>query len=275
MMFAHEPPLIQQVNDTGFRKKIKAPLGDVRQPWIDLSQTCGISEFAAKAFFVFGVMRRYILSANAILCKMNHYGFLSAYGALSSAIELLGRCIHADDEVRQHPEQHSLARLKEGLEYIRDPQSRHPPEIVIGTNHDSYKVGDLVNLRNLVIHGACIAAPNRIKADIELLHELRKALYGIPAGETSPPGCKGPIGGAVDRYYEELLAGTVDKCDRLAGAAISPLHFLRLQDGDWPFAEQIINEMRQVIAENTSNNRPPVSGSHIKREDFFQLYPLR
>ena len=117
------------------------------------------------------------------------------------------------------------------------------------------KVDDLVNLRNLVIHGACIAAPTKIKGDIELLHELRKILFGIPVGESNSVGSRGPIEGAVDRYYGELIAGDADKCDRLASAAISPLHFLRLQDGAWPFAEQLVREIQQIIADNVNNGR--------------------
>ena len=162
--------------------------------------------------------------------------------------------------------------MSEGLGYIRDPLSKLSSDIVVGTNHYSYDVESLINLRNLSIHGSCIAAPGTIRGDIELLHELRKLIYGIPIGESNSLGKAGPISGAIDRYFEELKSGDKNRCDRLASAAISALHFLKLQNGDWPFAKTLINDLMQDIANNKSNGQPPISGSHTRQNDCFQLY---
>jgi hypothetical protein len=266
-MFPYKPPLCQYINIQG--------VGDIRQPWVDLGKGCGVSDFAAKALFTLGLMRRYILSANAVLRIMDYRGFLSAYGLLSSGIELLGRCVHEDIDCRQHPTSKSRKRLEAGLEYIKRPHLR--AGVIVETNHypeasDGYSVNDLVNLRNLVIHGACIAEASQIKSDIELLHELRRAFYGTPSGEKDPHVAgEGPLKGALDRYYDELASGNQVMCDRLADAAISPGP-LQFQGGDWPLNVQIIHEIREHIESNLEAKRLPIIGGYTEEEDSFQLY---
>jgi hypothetical protein len=185
-MFNHEPLPIQYLDDPG----IKNAVGDIRQPWLDLGSEFGISAFAAKALFALGMMRRYILSANAVLKCLHHLGFLSAYGLFASGGELMGRCTHSDKGVRQDPKSSSGKRLEKGFNFIRRPYL--PSGVVVETNHypegkGGYNAEDLKNLRNLSSQGVCLAQASQIKGDIELLHELRKAFYGIPIGETDPP----------------------------------------------------------------------------------------
>jgi hypothetical protein len=276
-MFPNEPALSQSFDPsiTSIDQNVRNTIGDIRQPWVEMGNQCGVSEFAAKALFALGMMRRYILSANAVLKEMRYHGFLSAYSLLSSSVELLGRCIHRDIEVRQHPVRHSGRRLKAGLEYIRNPSLQQG--VIAETNHHTdavggYNVGDLMNLRNLVVHGACISHVPGIKADIELLHHLRVLLYGVPFDEQDPHLGLGPHRGALDRYCEELLAGDQNRCNQLATAAISPSP-TRLQGGDFPFSVQVVNEMREHVQQNLATNRFPLSGSYSDSEDFFRLYP--
>jgi hypothetical protein len=188
-MFTYKPPLAQYLDHPNIDPSIKSVVGDIRQPWIELGSEFGISEFAAKALFAIGMMRRYILSANMTLKDLRHLGFLSAFGSIGSAVELLGRCIHPDKEVRQNPTRGSMKRLEEGFNYIK--RSHLPPGIIVATNHFPVETGgynsqELKNLRNLAAHGGCISSVSQIRGDIELLHELRKAFYGIPADETDP-----------------------------------------------------------------------------------------
>lgn len=265
-MFPYEPPLSQHVDDPG----IKHQVGDIRQPWVDLGNQCKVSEFAAKALFSLGMMRRYVLCANAVLKHMRHRGFPSAYGLLTSGIELLGRCIHPAKKVRQHPVSCSGDRLEEGFNYIG--LHHLPAGVIVKTNHYSYSSEDLKHLRNLVVHGACITRASLIKGDIELLHELRRAFYCVPAGEIDPGGSAGPIKGALDRYYEALASGDRGVCEKLATAAISPVP-LQLQQGAWPFDIQVVNETRQLVQENLDKGNFPISGGHTKVDDNFQLYP--
>ena len=68
-MFFCEPTLSQYI-DLG--EELRSKVGDIRQPWVDVSNKCGVSPFAAKALFALGMMRRYILSANVILKNMGH-----------------------------------------------------------------------------------------------------------------------------------------------------------------------------------------------------------
>ena len=272
-MFACEPMLSQYIDVDKSKPEItqqmRNAIGDIRQPWIDVGNRCGMSGFEAKALFAIGMMRRYILSANAVLQIMNYRGFASAYGLLSSGVELLGRCTHPSKKVRQHPVSCSMERLAQGFDRIK---LRHlPPGIIVATNHHQYTTRDLENLRNLVIHGACIAEAPLIKGDIELLEELRRAFYGVPIGKNDPLKGAGPIEGELDRYYGVLSSGDKEMCERLATAAISPAP-LQMQDGNWPFDAQMVNEIKLHIQENLKQNRPPVSGGHTKTNDHFQLY---
>jgi len=274
-MFPFEPSLSQYIDDPGINSAIRTRIGDIRQPWIDLGSKCGVSEFSAKALFALGMMRRYILSANAVLSVMRFHGFISAYSLLGSGIELLGRCVHPNKKMRQDPVYESMNRLEAGLAYIKNP--RLQVGVIVETNHyvdtmGGYSIDDLKNLRNLTVHGACIARPADIKGDIELLHQLRKAFYGVPEGENEPHEGAGPIKGGIDRYFEALASGDIDLCERLATAAVSPAP-LSLQQGAWPLDAQVVNEINQHIQDNLAMSLFPISGRYTKADDHFQLYP--
>jgi hypothetical protein len=274
-MFPYQPPLADRISLSSDRGGISAQVGDIREPWTRLAGECGITEFEAKALFCLGMVRRYVLSANEVLRGLRHQGFASGYALLSSGVELLGRCVHPDTAVRQHPIVHAGTRLAEGFQYMRN--RRLGAGVILETNHHpqskgGYNVKDLRNLRNLVTHGGCITSASSIKGDIELLHQLRKLLYGVPLGETEPHQGPGPIPGALDRYYEALGSGDATYCERLATAAISPVP-LRLQAGEWPFDASLIHAIKVHIEQNLARGRPPVSGGHAKRDDHFQLYP--
>lgn len=274
-MFTYEPLPVQYLDDPGIKPNVRTAVGDIRQPWVDLGSEFDISAFAAKALFALGMMRRYVLSANAMLKDLRHLGFLSACGLLGSGIELLGRCIHPDKKVRQDPVSESMRRMEEGFVFISRPHL--PSGVVVETNHyprasGGYNAQELKNLRNLAAHGGCLTKASQIKGDIELLHELRKAFYGIPAGEIDPHEGQGPVKGAIDRYYEVLASGDKEMCERLATAGISPIP-LKLQDGAWPFDARVIAETKQHIQENLTLGRFPISGGYTKAYDHFQLYP--
>jgi hypothetical protein len=218
-MFSYEPLPILFLDDPAIHKDVRKAVGDIRQPWVDLGSQFAIGAFAVKALFALGMMRRYVLSANAVLKDLEHLGFLSACGLLGSGVELLGRCIHPERTVRQDPVGQSMKRLEAGFEWIS--RSHLPSGMVVETNHypnqsGGYNASDLKNLRNLAAHGGCLTKASQIKGDIELLHELRKAFYGIPVDETDPHEGQGPIRGAIDRYYEVLASGDKEMCDRLA-----------------------------------------------------------
>ncbi len=274
-MFTYQPALSQFLDSTvSVSHTVRTAIGDMQQPWIDLAQVCGVSAFDAKALFSLGMMRRYILSANSVLKELKFHGFLSAFSLLSSAIELLGRCIHPDLKKRQHPIDFSKDRLKAGFEFIKNP--RLQPGVIVETNHyidahGGYNVDDLINLRNLAAHGSCIVRVSQIKADIELLHNLRVLIYGVPSDENDPHLGYGPIAGALDRYYEQLFAGNRVSCDQLATAAVSPSP-TQLQGGNWPLSAQVVNEINQHIRHNLSQDNLPISGGYIKAQDHFQLY---
>jgi hypothetical protein len=274
-MFPNEPQLSQYLDYPRVRENDRNAVGDIRQHWIDIGDTLGISAFTAKTLFVLGIMRRYVLSANSVLKEIRHLGFLSAYSLLSSGVEVLGRCIHADIAVRQNPVSRSTNRLIAGFEFSR--RQHLPAGTVVETNHfnqsgGGYNSQELTNMRNLATHGGCITQSLQIKGDIELLHELRKAFYGIPVGENDPHQGPGPFMGALDRYYELLATGDNVFCERLATAGISPSP-LRLQNDGWSFDNQIISEIQQHIISNLSQDRFPISGGHSKADDYFQLYP--
>lgn len=274
-MFTYEPLPTQFLDATGINPNVRNAVGDIRQPWIDRGSELGISAFAAKALFALGMMRRYVLSANAILRDLRHLGFLSACGTMGSGVELLGRYIHPDKKVRQDPEHESMERLQAGFERIRRPHL--PLGVVIATNqypeeNGGYNANDLKNLRNLAAHGGCLTRASQIKGDIELLHELRKAFYGIPVGEVDPHDGNGPMKGTIDRYYETLASGDTEMCNRLATAGISPIPLV-LQGGAWLFDSRIITETKQLIEDNLRLGLFPISGGHTKAQDYFQLYP--
>lgn len=274
-MFTYEPLPIQYLDASGLKQNVQNAVGDIRQPWVDLGSESGISAFAAKALFALGMMHRYVLSANVILRDMRHLGFLCAYGLLGSGCEILGRCIHQDKTVRQDPVSGSSERLQAGLEFIA--RSHLPSGMVVETNHytkenGGYNADDLKNLRNLAAHGGCLTKASQIKGDVELLHELRKAFYGVLIEETDPHEGEGPIKGAIDRYYETLASGDREMCDRLATAGISPVP-LKLQRGAWPFDARTVVETKRLIEENLRLGRFPISGGHTKTQDYFQLYP--
>jgi hypothetical protein len=274
-MFPYEPLPVQYLDARGIGEKVRSAVGDIRQPWIDLGAQYGISAFAAKALFALGMMRRYTLSANAILKDLRYLGFLSAYVLLGSGVELLGRCIHENVKVRQDPAHESSKRLEAGFKFIK--RSHLPAEIIVETNHfrkedGGYNAQDLINLRHLATHGGCLTKASEIKGDIELLHELRKAFYGIPVEETDPHEGHGPAKGAIDRYYEALASGDAEMCHRLASAGISPIP-LELQGGEWAFDAELIGETKQLIHDNLALGHFPISGNHHKTCDYFQLYP--
>lgn len=278
-IFPYQPTLSTNLDDpyfnTGKPNSIRMAVGDISAPWSDLGGMCGTSPFAAKVLFVIGMTRRYVLLANAVLKETRHHGFLSAYGLLSSGIELLGRCIHPDKKVRQDPISDSQERLIEGLNYLKDP--RLNPGVIVETGfytniNGGYTASDLTNLRNLSVHGASISRVPDTKADIELLHNLRVLFWGVPFDESPHPHLgQGPHQGAIDRYFEELTSGNTTKCEYLASAGITPSP-TQLQGGNWPFSTFIVNEIKNIIEENIENGRFPVSGNHTKANDHFQLY---
>lgn len=274
-VFPYEPMPVQYLDYPGIRPSVRNTVGDICQPWVDLGSQSQISPFAAKALFALGMMRRYVLSANAMLKDLRHSGFLSACGLLGSGVELLGRCVHENRKVRQDPQHESMKRLEAGFDCIR--RSHLPLGIVVETchypkEHGGYNAGDLKNLRNLADHGGCVSSASGIKGDIELLHELRKAFYGIPIDETDPHEGAGPIKGCVDRYFETLAAGDRKMCDRLATAGISPVP-LQLQTGEWRFDARVVAETKRLVEENLTLGRFPISGGHTQSDDYFQLYP--
>lgn len=275
MIFPYEPPLSQYLDYPGVNPKVRNDVGDIRQPWIDLGTELGIGEFAAKALFSLGIMHRYVLSANAVLKEMHHLGFLSAYSLLSSGFEVLGRCTHSSKKVQQDPIGGSGKRLIKGFKFSK--RSHLSSGVIVETNHfvqtsGGYDAQELTNMRHLSAHGGCITTALQIKGDIELLHELRKAFYGVPLGETDPHQGKGPIRGAIDRYFEDLASGNKEMCERLATAGISPMP-LKLQKGTWPFDTKIVREIKQHIQQNLAQGNFPISGGHTKSDDYFQLYP--
>lgn len=274
-MFVYEPVPVQYLDDPKIKTGVRNAVGDIRQPWVDLSSQLSASAFEVKTLFVFGMMRRYFLSANTILRDYRHLGFLSACGLIGSSIELLGRCIHPNRKVRQDPISESMKRLEEGFSFIK--RQHLPQGVVIEINHypvakGGYKAEDLKNLRNLAAHGGCLTNSMNIKGDIELLHEIRKAFYGVPIDEIDPHEGSGPIKGAIDRYFDILASGDKEMCDRLASSGISPIP-LKLQKGAWPFDIRVINETKKVIENNIKLNQFPISGGYKKSSDFFQLYP--
>jgi hypothetical protein len=272
--FPYEPTPIASLDDPSIDTKLVRAVGDILQPWVTAGNDIGASAFAAKAFFVLGIIRYYVLSANAVLKQMGHLGFPSAFEVLGSAVEVIGRCVHTERAVRQDPVSGSNKRLEAGFGFVK--RNHLPLGVVVETNHfiaaeGGYSAQDLIDLRNLTTHGSCIAKASFAKGDIELLHELRKAIYGIPAGETDPHRGPGPYPGAVDRYYELLATGDRDTCDRLASAGVSPVP-LSLQKGTWPYNAVVIAEMKRIVGVNIAAKLAPISGMHHKQHDSFQLY---
>lgn len=256
-MFPYQPPLTSDL------------------PWTELSGRCGISEFSAKALFAVAMMHQFVESANATLRQMRFRGFLSAFELMASGVELMGRCVHSEDDVRRNPMGRSSERLEAGLAFMKVP--RLPPDVIVETNYfpagrGGYSVQDLKSLRNFATHGACIDATSGVKADIELLHQVRKAFLGVPDGEDEPHDGPGPIVGALDRYLAQLMAGDEVLCQRLASAAISPTP-LSLHGGVWPFADQLVHEMKTRVGDNLAQDLPAVIGGYHKGDDHFQLYP--
>ncbi|MBN1311953.1 MAG: hypothetical protein JXB30_11100 [Anaerolineae bacterium] len=272
-LFPHRPLPAQYVSIPRWQ----SVLGDIRQPWVDLGSQLTLDPFEAKALFALGMMRRYFLSANAVVGTMRHRGFLSAYSLMCSGIELLGRCISTDQEARQDPRQHSGDRLQEGLTFITPAHLISFPGVIVETNHypkDSggYSSSDLMNLRNLATHGGSISPASQIKADIELLEELRKAFVGIPNGEEDAHRGDGPVKGALDLYFDRLASGDTTYCDRLADAAISPVP-VQFYDQGWPFDLAVVNEILEHIRDNQQRGLPAIIGGHTRANDHFQLYP--
>jgi hypothetical protein len=269
-MFHYEPKLTKLISNAKYSNSV----GDISKPWKNIGKTLNISTFRAKAYFAVGMIYRYISNANAILCSSKHNGFVSAYAILCSGVELLGRCIHKDINVRQNPVGNSGDRLDAGFEYISP--SFLPKNIIVETNayivsKGGYSKDDLRNLRNMVVHGGVISLKN-LKGDIELLHQIRKGLFGILAGESDPHQGAGPIEGALDRFFDSLSNGNKMMCDHLASAAISPIP-VQFQRGNWPFDVQLVVDTRKMIKKNLKNNLLPVSGGWSKTGDCFQLYP--
>lgn len=266
MLFPRQPSLAATLPSSGL---------DIRQPWVDLAGRTGETEFSAKALFAVGLMLRYVESANAVLSQMRHRGFLSAFELLASAAELLGRCVHQDIRARQDPRAGSGARLDAGFTFIK--LGRLPVGMILETNHfpassGGYTAKDLATIRNFSTHGSAVDATGNLKADVELLHELRKALLGVLTGEMDPHLGRGPQPGAIDRFLGLLMAGDPTHCDRLADAAVSPEPLL-LHGDNWRFADQVVQETAHLIRANTTNGSPPASGSMRFGEDHFQLYP--
>jgi hypothetical protein len=61
-------------------------------------------------------------------------------------------------------------------------------------------------------------------------------------------------------------------CNCLASAGISPVP-LRLQKGAWQFDTGVIVKAQELIEDNLTLDRFPISGGYKKCFDYFQLYP--
>ncbi len=102
----------------------------------------------------------------------------------------------------------------------------------------------------------------------ELLHEFRRNILGTPEEEERGDRQIGPLPGALDKYWDDLQTRPEYR-RRLASAGITPVP---LQSDDFIFDKLIVEKTKELVAYNLSRQRLPVSGSHTRGRDYFQLY---
>ncbi len=161
-----------------------------------------------KAFYVIGLIDDICQSVQCLLKCKDAWPekYLPAYSLFASSVDLLGRCLTANQTTR------GGENLRVGFWYIFYPTLSPPPQRLdpslysvdlITSQGNTYNVEDLRSLRNFTSHGQ--ATVNTLPSvDNKLLSHFPKAL-----------------GNAMETYWSALQDDR-QYCSRLGGALIEP-----------------------------------------------------
>lgn len=173
--------------------------------WLALNQqVAGHPNFNAltiKAAYVIGIVHDICEAVDALVASRlpREVKYIPAYAMFSSGVELLGRCINGNDNVRG-----SVSDLGAGLEWLASSGSSGVSQVppVVTTATAAYSVEDLVALRHFATHGQATARATPQSIDFELLAVM-------------PP----LLAAGLERYWSKL--NTDDTfCDKLAKANV-------------------------------------------------------
>jgi hypothetical protein len=200
-----------EMQDPPINVKLSSPtLPDDNWPtqertWLALNeQVSGHPSFnplTIKAAYVIGIIHDICEAVDVLIASRlpREVKYIPAYAMFSSGVEILGRCINGNDDVRG-----SVADLRAGFEWLTWSGSLGASQVlpVVTTATAAYSVEDLVALRHFATHGQATAKALPQSIDFELL-------AGMP-----------PIlAVGLERYWSEL--NTKDTCcDNLAKANV-------------------------------------------------------
>jgi len=198
--FPHEPTL--------------APIKDLPDhpdQWKQAADQCGlgITPFAAKVLYTFGIMRHSIEAGGRLLSHRGHRRwrgafYVSAYLQGATVVELLGRCVRGDPRIAGTAAKNFRAGLKEVFQLANDDLQT---DIQRPGATTPYTIGHCKALRDLAAHGSG-ATKGPVRFDPSFIAHLFRMLAE-----------------AMERYAERLQDADGAHRDCLARAAIMPLFY--------------------------------------------------
>jgi len=199
--------------------KLRAPTEDVENwqeqavQWTALNREAGgnpdFFPLTIKAAYVIGVIHDICASVSYLLGVPNarQTTYIPAYGVFASGIEILGRCIRGNFDIRGNVED-----IKAGFKWLVSSSYENVPEdyILIKTSsNNEYTIDMLTALRHFAAHGQATSK-----------YQFDNIDYGILS--MMPP----LIANGLERYWNELQHNDT-YCNRLAKANIIALR-------NWP-----------------------------------------
>lgn len=196
--------------------------------WIDLNGRAGgnpqFYPLTIKAAYVIGAIHCLCQSVSILLKDDNAklVSYIPAYGIFASGVELFGRCLRGNSNLRGSGNDISIGfkwLASTSLDDYKDDYESVPENIVfVQTNHYMYSIKNLVALRHFAAHGQATS------------HEIGKGAYAFGYIDyeilSHMPTY---IAAGLERYWKELQT-SAELCNRLAAANVITLRH-------WPISQ--------------------------------------
>ncbi len=202
--------------------------------WTSLAQEVGVvREFkplTVKVLYITGLILASCRSISILLDKNNLVSttFYPAYGIFASSIDLLGRCIRGDDNIRSVTDD-----IRAGFRWLAQPsissyETVSLEETIVKTKIFSYSINDLIALRHFAAHGQATTATEIKDFDYLLLAEM-------------PP----LLATGVQSYLTELMSSEM-LASNLARASVAPYRNRPIFDALWGFNADAVSFPKAV-----------------------------
>jgi len=193
--------------------KIKDPTVNIvgwqieSEKWLNLNREIGGNPWfyplTVKGAYVLGIIHAICQSVSHLLSHVNvkNITYIPAFGIFSSGVELLGRCINGNPDLRG-----TVKDLRNGYKWLASSEINNISDNfqLIETQIKNYSITQLASLRHFAAHGQATAS------DVDFIdYEILGMMSSLLAD-------------GLDRYWEELKTNE-KRCNALAKSNILPL----------------------------------------------------